>query len=509
MPRQKRESRFLQPTPKRLQSRGTCARFVCTSSRTMRNTARHKDSAAMEPAISRDERIACGKSARTKVPRSSHAELRLSNRRDPLKLLEEQAKTRLPKLLPIRYGRMARSPFGFVRGAAVVMTADLATTPTTGIRTQVCGDAHLTNFGLFATPERNLVFDANDFDETLPGPWEWDLKRLVASVELAAREDGFSPGDRRDCVLDAASAYRTAMAVFAQQRNLEVWYAHLDAAAAMDEYQRLLDRKLLERKKQAIAKARQRDSLHAFERLTELVRGQPRIISRPPLLAPLRELVNEAERQRVEHELMDAIAHYMRTLSHDRQTLFRQFQFVELAHRVVGVGSVGTRCWIALFVGIDSNDPLVLQIKEAQSSVLERFAGASAFPNHGERVVSGQRLMQAHGDILLGWTTATGIDGVSRDYYLRQLHDWKGSFPIEEMGPPAMSVYGRMCAWTLARAHARSGDRVAIAAYIGSGDVFDRALVEFAGAYADQTERDHDALLAAIRKGRIEAELGI
>src|SRR5262245_12019700 len=482
--------------------------FVCTSSHTMRDTARHKDNAGMEPSISRDERVARGKSARTKVPRSSHAELRLSNRRDPLKLLEEQAKTRLPKLLPIRYGRMARSPFGFVRGAAVVMAADLANTPTTGIRTQLCGDAHLKNFGLFATPERHIVFDANDFDETLPGPWEWDLKRLVASVELAAREDGFSPGDRRDCVLDAASAYRTAMAVFAQQRNLEVWYAHLDAAAAMDEYQRLLDRKLLERKKQAIAKARQRDSLHAFERLTEFVRGQRRIISRPPLLVPLRELANEAERQRVEHELMDAIARYMRTLSHDRQTLFRQFQFVELAHRVFGVGSVGTRCWIALFVGIDSNDPLVLQIKEAQSSVLERFAGASAFPNHGERVVSGQRLMQAHGDILLDWTTATGVDGVSRDYYLRQLHDWKGSFPIEEMGPLAMSAYGCMCAWTLARAHARSGNRVAIAAYIGSGDVFDRALAKFAGAYADQTERDHDALLAAIRKGRIAAELG-
>jgi uncharacterized protein (DUF2252 family) len=389
------------------------------------------------------------------------------------------------------------------------MAADLAATPTTGICTQLCGDAHLKNFGLFATPERNLVFDVNDFDETLPGPWEWDLKRLVASVELAGREDGFSANDRRGCVLDVARAYRKAMTEFAEQRNLEVWYAHLDARAAMDKYQRLLDPQRLKRKKQAIAKARQRDSLHAFERLTELVRGQRRIISRPPLLVPTREQVDEAERPRIEHELKDAIAHYTRTLAHDRQTLFRQFQFVELAHRVVGVGSVGTRCWIALFVGIDSNDPLILQIKEAQRSVIERFAGASAFRHHGERVVRGQRLMQAHGDILLGWTTATGVDGVARDYYLRQLHDWKGSFPIEEMGPPAMSAYGRMCAWTLARAHARSGDRVAIAAYMGSGDVFDRALAEFARAYADQAERDHEALLAAIKKGRIAAELGL
>jgi len=463
----------------------------------------------LEPTVSRDQRAARGKAARAKVPRSSHAELSLSSRRDPLKLLEEQAKTRLPQLLPIRYGRMAQSPFAFLRGAAVVMAADLAATPVTGIRTQLCGDAHLRNFGLFATPERNLVFDANDFDETLPGPWEWDLKRLVASVELAGREDGFSSRDRRGCVLDVARAYREAMAEFAALRNLEVWYAHLDARAAMDKYQRLLDPKLLKRKKQAIAKARQRDSLHAFERLTELARGQRRIISRPPLLVPVRDRANEAERQRVERELRDAIAHYTRTLPHDRQTLLRQFQFVELALRVVGVGSVGTRCWIALFVGVDSNDPLVLQIKEAQRSVLERFAGTSTFRHHGERVVRGQRLMQAHGDILLGWTTATGVDGVSRDYYLRQLHDWKGSFPIEEMGPPAMSAYGGMCAWTLARAHARSGDRVAIAAYMGSGDVFDRALAQFARAYADQAERDHEALLAAIKKRRIAAELGV
>ena len=463
----------------------------------------------MEPAISRDKRAAQGKSARKDVPRSSHAELTLSKRPDPLALLEGQATTRVPGLLPIRYGRMAASPFGFLRGAPVVMAADLAHTPSTGMRAQLCGDAHLQNFGLFASPERNLIFDVNDFDETLPGPWEWDLKRLVASVELASREDGFAPRDRRRCLLDVARAYREAMAEFAQQRNLEVWYAHLDAETAMDEYRRLLDRKLLKRKKKAIAEARRRDSLHAFERLTHLVNGERHIASRPPLLVPNEELQDTAGDEGLEHEIEDAIGGYTKTLPCNRQTLFRQFRFVEFARLVVGVGSVGTRCWVALFAGIDSNDPLILQIKEAQPSVLERFAGASVYRHHGARVVEGQRLMQAHSDILLGWTTGTGGDGLSRDYYLRQLRDWKGSFPIEEMGPAAMAAYGRMCAWTLARAHARSSDRVAIAAYMGSGDVFDRALAKFARAYADQTERDHQALLAAIRNGRIAAEMGV
>jgi uncharacterized protein (DUF2252 family) len=431
------------------------------------------------------------------------------NRPDPLALLEEQGKSRLPELLPIRYGRMAASPFGFYRGAPLVMASDLAHTPITGMRTQLCGDAHLQNFGLFATPERNLVFDANDFDETLPGPWEWDLKRLAASVELACREDGFAGSDRRACVLDVVRAYREAMAEFTGLRNLEVWYAHMDAETAMSEYRRLLEPKLLKRKKKAIAKARKRDSVHAFERLTHIVNGERHILNRPPLLVPHRQLLGAAEGDQLEHEMEEMTVRYTGTLAYNRQTLFRQFRFVELARRVVGVGSVGTRCWIALFVGIDSNDPLVLQIKEAQASVLERFAGATAYPNYGERVVKGQRLMQAHGDILLGWTSGTGSDGITRDYYLRQLRDWKGSFPIEEMGPSAMAAYGRMCAWTLARAHARTGDRVAIAAYMGSGQVFDRAVAKFAQAYADQTERDHEALVGAIRAGQIPAEMGV
>ena len=463
----------------------------------------------MKAVISRNERGARGKSARANVPRSSHAKLPTSNRLDPIALLEEQAKTRQPDLLPIRYGRMARSPFAFFRGAAAGMAADLAHTPTTGIRAQLCGDAHLNNFGLFASPERKLVFDANDFDETLPGPWEWDLKRLAASVELACRENSFNARDRLRCLLAMVGAYHDAMSAFARQRNLEVWYAHLDAETALDEYRRVLDPKLLRRKKKAIAKARQRDSVQAFERLTQIVDGECHIVSRPPLLVPARELTDRSGRPGLEHELEDAMVRYTRTLSPYRATLFQQFRFVELARLVVGVSSVGTQCWIALFVGIDANDPLILQIKEAQASVLERFAGPSAYRNHGERVVKGQRLIQAHGDILLGWTTVAGFGGARRDYYVRQLRDWKGSFSIEEMGPSAMAAYGRMCAWTLARAHARSSDRVAISAYMGSGDVFNRALARFGQSYADQTERDHAVLLAAIRNGRIAAEMGV
>ncbi len=462
----------------------------------------------MKPTISRDERVARGKSARAEVPLASHAELPLSKRRNPLKLIEEQGKSRVPDLLPIRYGRMAESPFRYFRGAPVVMAADLAGTPASGLCAQLCGDAHLQNFGLFATPERNLVFDVNDFDETLPGPWEWDLKRLAASVELACREDGFGPRDRRRCLLDVGRAYREAMIEFARQRHLEVWYAHLDAARAMETYQRLLDRKLVERKRKAIVKARRRDSLRAFDRLTHLVDGERRFRSRPPLLVPLRELFDQASRARLEHELEEAIDRYARTLAPNTQTLFRQFRLVEFARRVVGVGSVGTRCWIALFVGNDASDPLILQIKEAQPSVLDRSGGARGHAHHdGERVVNGQRLMQAHGDVLLGWATVRGVDGRPRDYYVRQLFDWKGSFYVEEMGPLAMAAYSRMCAWTLARAHARSADRIAVAAYMGAGDGLDRALAKFACAYADQTERDHASLVSAIRNGRIVADV--
>jgi uncharacterized protein (DUF2252 family) len=456
-----------------------------------------------------DERIARGKGGRASVPRSSHARLPLANRTDPLALLAEQAHTRLDELMPVRYGRMAASPFGFLRGSATVMAADLARTPSTGIRAQLCGDAHLRNFGLFGTPERNLSFDITDFDETLPGPWEWDLKRLLASIEIAGRQDGFSADDRRACLLATARAYREAMAGFAEQRNLEVWYASMDAERAVADYEHELTPRQVKRKRKAIARARRRDSEHAFGKLTELVGGKPRIASAPPLIVPHRELAEELDREALALHIGDVMAHYTSTLDESRQALFQQYRFVDLARKVVGVGSVGTRCWTVLLVGVDSGDPLLMQIKEAQSSVLERFACPSAYPNHGERVVTGQRLMQAHSDILLGWTRGAGADGASHDYYLRQLRNWKGSFPIEEMSPSAMAIYGRMCGWTLARAHARSGDRVAIAAYLGSGEVFDRAVATFADAYATQTERDHEALVRAIRNGQIDAEMGL
>jgi hypothetical protein len=408
-------------------------------------------------------------------------------------------------LVPLRYGRMAASPYAFFRGAALLMASDLERTPSTGIRSQLCGDAHMQNFGLFGTPERNLIFDLNDFDETLPGPWEWDLKRLLTSIELACREDDFPPMKRHSCLLDTARAYREAMTEFAEQRNLEVWYAQMDAEAGIAEYQHLLEPKLLSRKQKAIARARRRDSLHAFSRLTRVENGMPHFANRPPLLVPYRELADSVSAEWNDCPFDELLAGYKRTLDYNRQMLFGQFHFLELARRVVGVGSVGMRCWIALFLGVDENDPLILQIKQAEASVLERFVGASAYENHGERVVKGQRLIQAHGDILLGWTSARGPDGVVRDYYLRQLRDWKGSFPIEEMSPAAMSVYSQMCAWTLARAHARTGDRVAIAAYLGRGDAFDCAAARFASAYADQTERDHNALTRAIASGRVVA----
>jgi uncharacterized protein (DUF2252 family) len=428
----------------------------------------------------------------------------LKKRADPVDLLLQQARTRVQELLPIRHGRMAASPFAFYRGAALVMAADLSQTPSTGIRSQICGDAHLQNFGLFGTPERRLMFDANDFDETLPGPWEWDLKRLVTSVELACREDGFTATQRHACLLDTARGYREAMSQFAGLRNLEVWYAQLDADESLERYQRLLDPKLIKRKERAIAKARKRDSLHAFAKMTHFVDGAPHFVSQPPLQVPIGELPGQ-----VDVPFEEVIAGYHKTLDYNRQLLFAQFRFVEAARRVVGVGSVGTRCWIALFLGADEEDPLILQIKEAEPSVLERFVGASAYAHRGERVVKGQRLMQAHGDILLGWASAKGRNGPVRHYYVRQLRDWKGAFPIEEMSPSAMSVYARMCAWTLARAHARTGDRVAIAAYLGKSDVFDQAVARLAADYADQTERDHETLTRAIHKGRLAAEMGV
>jgi uncharacterized protein (DUF2252 family) len=406
---------------------------------------------------------------------------------------------------------MLASPFAFYRGGALIMAADLAPTPSSGLRVQLCGDAHLSNFGVFASPERNLVFDMNDFDETAPGPWEWDVKRLAASFAVGGRENGFSETERRAVVLDTLRAYRESMTAFAQTRNLDVWYAHMSVEQAMADFTAGVDPKRLKKAQAVIEKSRTKDSMHAFEKLTHLVDGEPRIISDPPLIVPIDELTPAAtEREAIEEELRNLIRSYRRTLETDRRHLLEEFRFVDLARKVVGVGSVGTRAWIALMLGADEQDPLFLQIKEAQPSVLERFVGKSEYSNSGQRVVAGQRLMQAVSDIFLGWQHVNaGLDGQERDFYVRQLKDWKGSFAFEAAVPAGAAAYGKACGWTLARAHARSGDRVAIASYLGKSNVFDRAIATFAETYADQNERDYQALQDAVDDGRVEAETGL
>src|SRR4051794_4002211 len=454
------------------------------------------------------ERQARGKAARAEVPRRSHAEFDPpSSRPDPVALLEEQAQTRVPDLVPIRYGRMAVSPFTFYRGAALIMASDLAGTPRSGLTVQLCGDAHLSNFGAFGSPERRLLFDINDFDETLPGPWEWDVKRLAASFAVAGRENGLEERDRNAVVVATVTAYRTAMRTFASMRNLDVWYAHLNVDQAIAAFSRTGDRKAAKRAQANIAKARTRDSMQAFAKLTQLVDGEPRIVSDPPLIVPVDELAaGNGMREALVDDLREILRSYRGTLNNDRRVLLEQFRYADMARKVVGVGSVGTRAWIVLMLGIDGRDPLFLQAKEAEPSVLERFVGKSRYSNQGERIVRGQRLMQAASDIFLGWHRATNtLDGVGRDFYVRQLRDWKGSAIVEGMSPSTLATYGGFCGWTLARAHARSGDRVAIASYLGGGDVFDRALAEFAERYADQNERDYSALQEAVDAGRLEA----
>jgi uncharacterized protein (DUF2252 family) len=458
------------------------------------------------------ERVARGKAARAQVPRDSHAVFDPpSDRPDPIALLEDQAKSRVPELVPVRWGRMLVSPFTFYRGAALPMASDLATTPVSGLAVQACGDAHLSNFGLFGSAERRLVFDVNDFDETLPGPWEWDVKRLAASLEVAARGNGFSAKQRRDVVLATVGRYRQAMRGFAGMTNLDVWYAHMD----MDELRARFDSQLQGRQRKAVdeglAKARTRDSMQEVAKLTRVVDGRPRIISDPPLLVPIDELMTtDTDRSSIETFLTAMIARYRRTLETDRRYLLEQYQFVDMARKVVGVGSVGTRCWIVLMLGRDDSDPLFLQVKEAEASVLSRFVGASKYANQGQRVVAGQRLMQASSDIFVGWQhVEAGLDDRPRDFYVRQLRDWKFSLEIETLVPAGMRMYGEVCGWTLARAHARSGDRLAIAAYLGGSDVFDRAVTEFAAAYADQNERDYQALVEAVASGRVTAERGL
>jgi uncharacterized protein (DUF2252 family) len=425
-------------------------------------------------------------------------------------LLEEQAMSRVPELVPVRYGRMLTSPFAFYRGAAYLMAADLASTPRSGINVQVCGDAHVSNFGLFGSPERELLFDINDFDETLPGPWEWDVKRLVASIAVAGRNNNFSEAARREVITTSAREYRTAMREFASMRHLDVWYSRLRVREGLPELQAMLGKKELKEAQRLVDKARTKDSIQAFDKLTHLVDGEPRIVSDPPLIVPIEDLLSADQAATFVERFNELLRTYRWSLLRDRRHLLENFRFVHMAHKVVGVGSVGTRAWIILMLGRDEDDPLFLQAKEAQASVLAPFVGKSRFTNQGERVVEGQRLMQAASDIFLGWERAEGLsEGGKRDFYIRQLHDWKGSWPLEAMDPRVMSAYGRMCARTLARAHARSGDRIAIGAYLGASDVFDRSISEFAEAYADQNERDYRALKDAAASGRIVAKTGV
>ncbi len=464
---------------------------------------------AVHPTVA--ERTERGRAARREVPRSQHAAFApAADRADPVSLLEQQAETRVPELVPIRYGRMLVSPFTFYRGAALIMAADLAGGPRTGITTQLCGDAHLSNFGVFGSPERRLVFDINDFDETLPGPWEWDVKRLAVSIEVAGRDNGYAEADRHEAVRQTVASYRDAIRQFAGMRNLEVWYANLDIEARIADLRRLATKKMVARTEKQLAKARTRDSMSAFSKLTHTVGDEPRIVPDPPLIDPIENLAGEVDVDALYASLRTILHSYRRTLQADRRELLEQYRLVHVARKVVGVGSVGTRAWIALLVGRDNSDPLFLQLKEAGPSVLEAYVSKSGFRNSGERVVAGQRVMQASSDIFLGWTRVTaGLDGGSRDFYGRQLKDWKGSAAIELMVPRGMAIYGGMCGWTLARAHARSGDRVAIAAYLGSGDTFDRAICDYAAAYADQNERDYKALVAAVKGGRITAQTGL
>jgi uncharacterized protein (DUF2252 family) len=455
------------------------------------------------------ERVERGRNARVVVPRESHATFeRQPDRPDPLSLLAAQAATRVPELVPVRWGRMMVSPFTFYRGAALPMASDLADTPVSGLPVQACGDAHLSNFGIFGSAERRLVFDVNDFDETLPGPWEWDVKRLAASMEVAARGSGFSGKERRQIVAATVARYRQAMRDFARMCNLDVWYAHAD----MDELRAQFSSQLKKRQRKLVtkglAKARTRDSMQEIAKLTQMVDGKPRIISDPPLLVPIDELLpRQTDRKAFEAQITDLLAKYRRTLETDRRLLLDQFEFADMARKVVGVGSVGTRCWIVLMLGRDENDPLFLQVKEAEESVLSHFVGTSKYSNQGQRVAAGQRLMQASSDIFLGWQRIeAGLDGQQRDFYVRQLRDWKFSIDIEAMVPHGMQLYGQLCGWTLARAHARSGDRIAIASYLGGSDVFDQAITQFADAYADQNERYHQSLVDAVAAGQITAE---
>lgn len=440
------------------------------------------------------DRRAAGRELRKKVPRSSHAEWTpAADRSDPLSLLEEQNCLRLPHLVPLRCERMAVSPFTFLRGSAVVMAQDLAATPVTGIQVQVCGDAHLSNFGIYATPERNQVFDVNDFDETLPGPWEWDIKRFAASIVVAGRSNGFPATTNRRAVLNGVQSYREHMWKYSEMCYIDVWYSRIDYESSL-QFVRPTFRSYITKQRE---KSRQRSSLQMFPKLTIQVDGRYRLKQDPPLIAHLDD-------EELAHQLKGLVEAYRPTVQEDRRVLLNKYLCIDVAQKVVGVGSVGTRCYVVLLLGNDSNDPLLLQIKEAQASVLERYLGPSEYPNHAQRVVCGQRLMQAASDLFLGWTR---LD--TTDYYIRQLRDMKLSVNLETLIPDGFIEYCRFCGWALARAHARSGDPAQISGYLGRSDVFERALAAFAETYADQTEHDHAALVAAIQNGQVPVEMEV
>ncbi len=456
------------------------------------------------------ERKAQGKAARATAPLDSHAEIGPDAGRDPVGLIVGQAATRVPELVPIRHGRMLVSPFTFYRGAALPMAADLSEVASSGLRVQLCGDAHLSNFGVFAAPDRRLVFDLNDFDETLPGPFEWDVKRFAASLAVAARDIGLDAADRKTLVMHGVGAYRKSMIEFTGMRLLEVWYARLDIEDVLDKVGPEVSTEGLSRTRKALAKAHKRDSMQVLKKLTTVVDGRREIISNPPLVVPIGELDDSMTSEQIVDGMKSLLTQYRRTLTVDRRHLLHQFTLTDVARKVVGVGSVGTRAWILLLEADGGSEPLFLQAKEAQPSVLADYCGASKYRNEGQRVVAGQHLMQAASDIFLGWQhVENGLDGGNRDFYIRQLRDMKYSAPIEQMLLPGLVAYAELCGWTLARAHARTGDRFAIAGYLGKSDKFDRALATFAERYADRTEQDHAALAAAVTDGRIEVVTGI
>ncbi|MFI5693074.1 DUF2252 domain-containing protein [Kribbella sp. NPDC051586] len=464
----------------------------------------------MDEPLTAKERAARGKAVRKEVPLESHAEVRLSATRDPVGLLLTQAEGRVPELVPIRHGRMLVSPFTFYRGAALVMAADLAETPATGLEVQLCGDAHLSNFGAYASPDRRLVFDVNDFDETLPGSFEWDVKRLATSFVVAGQDNGFHPKKCREAVLTVVRTYRETMREFAGQPILAVWYARLDIEDVAARFKASLpsgQRKGLKAVRGKLAKAYTRDSMQAIGKLTTTVDGHRRIVSNPPLVMPMNDLV-DIDGALVLARLQHLMTGYRGTLEQDRRHLLDHFRLTDIAHKVVGVGSVGTRAWIMLLESTVADEALVLQAKQAGPSVLSSYAGSSERMSQGERVVVGQRMMQATSDIFLGWLRADTADG-EQDYYVRQLRDWKMSADIESLTPDAMILYARLCGWTLARAHARSGDRFALAAYLGKSDRFDHAVTDFANAYAEQNAQDHETFAKAVADGRVEARTGV